>query len=274
MATFKLRVSISGLCLFVRQADHVQVLLPPTGPSGGHGTDKHDARLVYDLAYEVEDSPAPEYEFASHVVEGHALKLLPTVSSPPPPVDDQWVVDLTKLTNRKARKELLGAGLPAGLTRLTLTAGKATGYGVAAVFDVSGDPAKCKSAPIEQTGTRAVIWTIENLPGSTLDLAAAWPSKPYGVPDTLHALDGVIDIAIAHAIPSEQPPKPTRPGSPKECDPAHHFHGFYGLLTPPNTVIIPRWKRRGRTAGITTPLPSSGRGIEPITCLVAQAEPE
>jgi hypothetical protein len=268
---FKLRITINGLCLFVpKPGGPLYALLPKT--AGGH---KHEARLFYDLSYTAPGSSGPAYELAEHSILGHVLRFDPPSSGtdnltlPRDPV-----ISLTKdLSGAKVDSSLLTGGVPGDMARLELLHGAQTGFGARAAFDVTGDDQLCRTHPKEQPGTRAVFWTIPAT-GSSLDLRAVWPKKPDGVPDTLHPRDQVLDILIAHAVPSELPPKPTHPGKPNQCDQAHHFHHFYALTDHPNPPYhVPRWRRAitekssPREFGET-----GGRGIEPVTCLIAQAE--
>jgi hypothetical protein len=268
---FQLRITISGLCLFVpKTGGPLYALLPKT--AGGH---KHEARLFYDLSHLAAGSPGPAYELAEHAILGHVLKFNPPstetddLTLPTPPV-----ISLTKdLSGAKVDPSLLTGGVSNDMARLELLRGAHSGFGTLAAFDVSGDDKKCKTTPKEKPGTRAVVWTIM-VAADNLDLKQVWPTKPAGVPDTLHPRDQVLDLLVAHAVPSELPPKPTHPKEPKECDHALHFHHFYALTDRPNPPYhVPRWRRAIteksalREFGVTC-----GRGIEPVTCLIAQAE--
>jgi hypothetical protein len=268
---FTLRITISGLCLFVPTADRLHVLMPAT--TGGT---KHAARLVYDIAYEAPGSSAPEYEFAAPSLLGSVLTFDPPSSGQDVlTLPEDPVISLTTQWQRKVFRSHLMGSVPSNRARIELLRGKAIDYGARALFDVTGGTEQqCRSSTVTKHGTRAVVWGVEAT-GVSLDLKAVWPGKPAEVPDHLYPRDDVLDITIAHAVPTELPPKPTRPTPPKRCEAARHFHAFYALTDRPNPPHpVPRWQEALSRKAVTQPPGQVGKfGIVPVTCLIAQAEP-
>jgi hypothetical protein len=240
--SFTLRITFSGLCLFVPEATdtggagRMHVLLP--GMSGHHHSpeDRHVAALSYDAGYLVEGGPllgvtalggltGYTLEFGSG--EAASLALC------------SQIADLREVTGRGVDPDLLDADTGQKLVaRVTLGAGAITRVAPGMCWEWHpGEfrPMACK-----------VEWEILDFSGDSLTVTAqplggGGAAKELG---TLYPVEGRVNLEVLHETPQDLPPDPL----PLEHQPmlergenAKHFSAYFGLFGEPVPIVLPRF---------------------------------
>lgn len=234
---FTLRISVSGLCLFVPQpmgsGGRMHVLMPvvlgdPYGPE-----DRHVPAVVYDAGTLVRGGPFLDVPVVASLTDcmlplGGGDTALPALSPP--------IVDLTELTGRSVDPNCLGADTRRKLlARVTLHAGGAVRAAAGACWEMRPGEIRPVAHQVE--------WEIPNVPGDSLALVAGslrggGMARDLG---TLYPSGGLLSIGIMNGTPQEMPPEPERRPLPAPGERARHFGAFYGLLCETTTDVIPRY---------------------------------
>lgn len=269
---FTLRITFSGLCLFVPESTgtpgtgRMHVLLP--GMFGHHHNpeDRHVAALSYDAGYLVQGAPLMGVVTLARLT-GYTLAFGSgdTAST----ALCSQIVDLREITGRGVDPDHLGADTRKKLvSRVTLGAGGITRVapGMCWEWD-AGDyrPIACR-----------VEWEIEDHPGDSLTITAqplggGGTARPLG---TLHPVDGRINLDVLHETPQDMPPDPLpldhqpmlMPG-----EPPRHFSAFYSLFGEPVPMRMPRfWGPLENCPPLSGGCPEipPGMGGKPWACLV------
>ena len=239
---FTLRITFSGLCLFVPEAGgtggtgRMHVLLP--GMFGHHHNpeDRHVAALSYDAGYLVQDGPLLGVRALARL-SGYTLALgdgdtagLSLCSQ---------IVDLREATGRGVDPDHLDADTQHKLvSRVTLAAGAMTR--VASGMCWEWDPGEFRPMACKAE------WEIPDLSGDSLTIAA----QPLGGGGmvrelgTLYPVDGRVTLEVLHETPQDLPPDPL----PMEDKPmlkrgehAPHFSAFYSLFGEAVPMRLPRF---------------------------------
>lgn len=271
---FTLRITFSGLCLFVPEpvsggTGRMHVLLP--GMFGHHHSleDRHIPVAVYDAGYLVQSGALLGVPSLAKLTD-HTLALgsgdtagLSMCSQ---------IVDLAQITGRPVDPDHLGADAKKKLVaRVTLGAGSMTRVA----------PGVCWEMPAGEFRPIAhrVEWEIPDFPGDSLTLTAQ-PLRGGGAArdlGTLYPRDGLLSMEILHETPQDLPPDPapmdhTRMLMPG--DPPKHFSAFYTLFGGPVPSLMPRyWGKLSECPPITGGCPElpPDMGAYAIGCLVAGA---
>lgn len=237
---FTLRITFSGLCLFVPEpvgtGGRMHVLMP--GMFGHHhgAEDRHVPVLAYDAGYLLPTGDLLGSPVLSRLT-GHTLALgdgdtaSQTLCS--------QIVDLAQVTGRPVDADHLGADTKKKLvSRVTLGAGGITRVASGVCWEMRpGEfrPIACR-----------VEWEIPSMPGDSLTLTAqplggGGGAKPMG---TLYARDGLLSVDVLHETPQDLPPEPRSMAhvpTPMPGDPPKHFSAFYGLFGGPVPMVMPRF---------------------------------
>ncbi|HEX9938239.1 MAG TPA: hypothetical protein VGB15_13985 [Longimicrobium sp.] len=269
---FTLRITFSGLCLFVPEpsnggpAGRMHVLMP--GMFGAHcGADRHVAALAYDTGHLVEGG-APTGITAMARLTGH--QLTPVAGEEANLAFCSHIVDLREITQRPVDPDHLGADTRKKLNaRVTLGAGRITRVAPGVCWEWR--PGEFR--PI----AHKVEWEIPDVEGDALTLGSQ-PIGGGGAPralGTLHPIDGRVSLVVYHETPQDLPPDPL----PQEHQPVpppgfvpHHFSAYYTLFGGPVPSVMPRyWGKLSDCPPLANPcdiLPPEMGGA-PSTCLVA-----
>ncbi|HEX6368495.1 MAG TPA: hypothetical protein VF006_06175 [Longimicrobium sp.] len=239
---FNLRITFSGLCLFVPEAPtggttgRMHVLLP--GMFGHHhaGADRHVAALAYDAGALVQGGPALGVTALARLT-GYALSFGGGDSA-----DLQLcghIPDLREITGQSVDPDHLAADTRKKLvSRVTLGAGQITGVAPGVCWEWK--PGEFR--PI----AHQVRWEIPNVDADRLTvvgtpLGGGGASKTLG---TLFPTDGQLNLTVLHETVENLPPDPL----PADHQPAlmpgehpRHFAAFYGLFGGPVPMRIPRY---------------------------------
>lgn len=271
---FTLRITFSGLCLFVPEpvangTGRMHVLMP--GMFGHHHSpeDRHVPVVVYDAGSLVQGGPSLGVPALARLT-GYTLSLgegdtagLSLCSQ---------IVDLAQITGRPVDPDHLGPDTQKKLTsRITLRAGAITRVAPGVCWEMR--PGEFR--PI----AHRVEWEIPNFPGDSLALAGQ-PLSGGGTAremGTLYPRNGMLNIEILHETPQELPPDPLpmeQHVMPNPGDPPRHFSAFYTLFGEPVPIVMPRfWGMLSdcppRDGGCPEIPPDAGMYI--TTCLVAGA---
>jgi len=272
---FTLRITFSGLCMFVPEpvaggTGRMHVLMP--GMFGCHHhnpEDRHIPVVVYDAGALVEGGPSLGVPALARLT-GHTL----TVGSGDTAALSlcSQIVDLAEITGRPVDPDHLGADTQQKLvSRVTLGAGAITRVAPGMCWEMR--PGEFR--PI----AHRVEWEIPDFPGDSLTLetaplAGGGTSRDLG---TLYPRDGLLSIEILHVTPQEMPPEPLSlenhplpmPGSPPQ-----HFSAFYSLFGDPVPIVMPRfWGKLEDCPAITGGCPElpPDAGMYAYRCLVAGA---
>lgn len=220
---FDLRITITGLCLFVpdnraaRKRLHVLLL--------GHHRHTHFPKLIYDKAYE----NSPNEKLACRSLDGVALNFGDHGDVLQRPVKLDEIVDLDviagvgkldpRFVDRDPRPEVAA--------RISLNAGSVTRIGRSAEWVVRKDSTIVWKGKI----TTEIDWTIRGVDGGTLreqweflDLATGGKAfdlelHPIGTPP-------LVEVSIYNSLPGDLPPFEPRP-MPPVGTPAEHFDAYY-----------------------------------------------
>lgn len=271
---FTLRITFSGLCLFVPESvsggtGRMHVLLP--GMVGHHHSleDRHVPVAVYDAGYLVQSGTLLGVPVLARLT-GHTLALGSGDTAALAMCSQ--IVDLAQITGRPVDPDHLGADTKKKLVaRVTLGAGAMTRVAPGACWEIR--PGEFR--PI----AHRVEWEIPGFPGDSLTLTAQ-PMEAGGTARTLGTLyprNGLLNLEILHETPQDLPPDPapmdhTRMLMPGE--PAKHFSAFYGLFGGPVPIVTPRyWGKLSECPPFTGGCPElpPDMGVYAIGCLVAGA---
>lgn len=239
---FTLRVTFSGMCLFVPEAPgggttgRMHVLLP--GMFGHHhaGPDRHVAALGYDAGSLVQGGPALGVTVLARLA-GYTLSFgggdtadLRLCAHIP---------DLREITNQRVDADQLAGDTRRKLvSRVTLGAGRITRVAPGVCWEWR--PGEFR--PI----AHRVEWEIPEVEGDRLTVVATplgggGASRPLG---TLFPTDGRLSLEVFHDTVENLPPDPL----PAEHQPAlmpgehpRHFSAFYTLFGSPVPMLLPRY---------------------------------
>jgi hypothetical protein len=271
---FTIRITFSGLCLFVADGEpgattgRMHVLLP--GMFGHHdcGADRHVAALGYDAGSLVPGGPvlgvpalARLTDLALSFGTGDTASLRLCSQIP----------DLREITNRQVDPDhLAGDSSEKLVSRVTLNAG-----GISRV--AQGVCWEWRPGELRPIANR-VEWEIPGVEGDRLTVTATH-LRGGGAPRTLGVLyptDGVLSLDVYHETAENMPPDPVpaehqRVLAVGEHPP--HFSAFYGVFGDDvQQPVLPRY--RGRLEDCPT-LPGACPALPPemgasaYTCLVA-----
>jgi hypothetical protein len=239
---FTLRITFSGLCLFVPEpvgaggAGRMHVLMP--GMFGHHHDpeDRHVPVVVYDVGYLAQTGPLLGVPALAKLT-GHTLSLgegdaasLALCSQ---------IVDLRQITGRSVDPDHLGADTRKKLvSRVTMAAGGITRVAPGVCWEMR--PGEFR--PI----AHHVEWEIPDFPGDALTLVAQ-PLRGGAAPrelGTLYPRNGLLSLRVLHETPQDLPPEPLSMDHqpvPMPGDPPKHFAAFYTLFGEPVPLVIPRY---------------------------------
>ncbi|MFL5381465.1 MAG: hypothetical protein ACJ8GN_02955 [Longimicrobiaceae bacterium] len=273
---FTLRITFSGLCLFVPEPvggptrGRMHVLMPGMFGHPYDVADRHTPALGFDVGHTVRGGPLLGFQALAKLT-GYALTLagdgadLRLCSH---------IVDLREVTGRSVDPDLLGADSQNRLvSRVTLGGGRITRVAPGVCWEWA--PGEFR--PI----AHQVEWEIPGMKGDSLTLAAqaigggAAP-MPLG---TLYPVDGRVSLVMYHETQQDLPPDPLpaeHQHPPMLGESPRHFAAYYALFGGPVPIRMPKyWGRRDdcpKLAGGCEPLPS-GMGGMPFACLVAGVSP-
>lgn len=238
---FTLRITFSGLCLFVPEpvangTGRMHVLMPGMFGHHHHAHDRHVPVVVYDVGYAVQTGPLLGIP-ALATLTGHTLRVgegdaagLSLCSQ---------IVDLGEITGRGVDPDHLDADTKRKLVaRVTLGAGSMTRVAPGVCWEMR--PGEFR--PI----AHRVEWEIPDFPGDSLTLTA----QPLGgggtdrVLGTLYPRDGLLNLRVLHETPQDLPPEPQSihdVPAPMPGDPPRHFTAFYSLFGGPVPMVMPRY---------------------------------
>jgi hypothetical protein len=238
---FTLRITFSGLCLFVPEpvangTGRMHVLMP--GMFGHHHSaeDRHVPVVVYDVGY-MQPSGALLGVPALAPLKGHTL-LLGQGDTAALSLCSQ-IVDLAQITGRPVDPDHLRADTKKKLVaRVTLGAGAITRVGPGVCWEMR--PGEFR--PI----AHKVEWEIPDIPGDSITLlgqplAGGGTARELG---TLYPRDGLVSVRVLHETPQDLPPEPQSTHDvpmPMPGDPPRHFSAFYGLFGEPVPIVLPRY---------------------------------
>lgn len=271
---FTLRITFSGLCLFVPEpaaggGGRMHVLLP--GMFGHHHSpeDRHVPAVVYDAGSLVQGGPSlgvpalaklTGYTLALGTGDTAALSLC------------SQIVDLAEITGRPVDPDHLGPDSKKKLvSRVTLRAGAITRVAPGVCWEMR--PGEFR--PI----ANKVEWEIPNFPGDSLTLVGQPLGGGGAALDmgTLYPRDGRLSIEILHETPQELPPDPLpleHHPLPALGDEPPHFSAYYALFGEPVPMVMPRFRgTRADCPEITGGCPEipPDAGAFAYVCLVAGA---
>jgi hypothetical protein len=239
---FTLRITFSGLCLFVPEptsgpaTGRMHVLLPGMGGHAHHGADRHVPVLSYDAGYLVPGGPSLGVP-ALALLEGGVMTVVDGDGASLAVCNQ--VVDLGEVTGRGVDPDHLGPDNRKKLvSRVTLGAGAMTRVAPGACWE-------WRPGEFRPIAHRAE-WEIPNMPGdsvtfTTIPLSGGGAARDLG---TLYARDGRINVDLYHEPQEELPPSPApldHGKMPMPGDPAAHFTAYYGLFGAPVPVVLPRY---------------------------------
>jgi hypothetical protein len=269
---FTLRITFSGLCLFVPEpvasgTGRMHVLMPSMS---GHHHDpehRHVPVAVFDASYLVQGGSMLGVPVLASLT-GHTLALgagdtagLSLCSQ---------IVDLRQITGRPVDPDHLGADTKNKLTaRVTLGAGAITRVAPGVCWEMAPGEFRPLAHRVE--------WEIPDFPGDSLTLTAQ-PLGGGGSPrvlGTLYPRDGRVNMEILHETPQDLPPEPRSADqhpTPMQGDAAEHFAAFYGVFGGPVPNVTPRYWGRLEECPPTTggcPVLPPDMGRLAYACLVA-----
>jgi hypothetical protein len=273
---FTLRITFSGLCLFVPEpvgsggTGRMHVLLP--GMFGHHHhspEDRHVPVVVYDAGSLVQGGPALGVSALAKLT-GHTLSLgagdtagLSLCSQ---------IIDLRQITGRPVDPDHLQVDAKKKLVaRITLGAGGITRVAPGACWEVGAGEFR----PI----ANRVEWEIPDFPGDSLTLATQpleGGTSPLAL-GTLYPRNGLLSIQVLHETPQELPPDPLpahHHPMPMPGESPKHFSAFYSLFGGPVPMVMPRyWGKLADCPPIPGGCPElpPEMGLYNSTCILAGA---
>ena len=239
---FTLRITFSGLCLFVPEAappgttGRMHVLMP--GMFGHHhaGAHRHVAALSYDAGALVQGGPLlgvpamarlTGYTLSFGGGDAADLRLCPQIP------------DLKEITSQRVDPDHLADDTRRKLvSRVTLGAGRMTRVAQGVCWE-------WRPGEFRPIAHRAE-WEIPNIDADRLTIVATplgggGASLPLG---TLFPSDGLLSLTVYHDTVENLPPDPL----PAEHQPtlmpgehAPHFAAYYGLFGGPVQMVLPRY---------------------------------
>lgn len=271
---FTLRITFSGLCLFVPEpvangTGRMHVLLP--GMFGHHHgpEDRHVPVAVYDAGSLVQGGPALGVPALAKLT-GYTLSFGEGDTAGLSLCGQ--IVDLAQLTGRPVDPDHLGADTKKKLVaRVTLGAGAITRVAPGACWEVQ--PGEFR--PI----ANRVEWEIPDFPGDELTLTAHsldGGNAPRAL-GTLYPRNGRLDLQVLHETPQDLPPDPApmdHGRMPMPGDLPKHFSAYFGLFGGPVPMKMPRyWGSIDECPPLADACPQlpPDMGGTAITCLVAGA---
>lgn len=271
---FTLRITFSGLCLFVPEpvangTGRMHVLMPGMFGHHHHADDRHVPVVVYDAGSLVQGGPLLGVPALARLT-GHTLTLGDGDTAGTSLCSQ--IVDLAEITGRPVDPDHLGPDTKKKLVcRVTLRAGSITRVGPGVCWEMR--PGEFR--PI----AHRVEWEIPDFPGDSLTLLGQ-PMEGGGTPremGTLYPRNGLLSLEILHETPQDLPPEPRSMDHvplPMLGDPPKHFAAFYDLFGGPVPVVLPRyWGKLAdcppMTGGCPELPPDMGQII--YNCLVAGA---
>jgi len=294
MPTFRLRLTYSGLCFFVKDpAPAVHVLLPVTdGVTLNHNgmamsTPRHYGRIYYDTAHLTPNQPQESGVLAEQLFESLALDLSSVgggvLGGVPTEIADVKVQGrIAKMLHASMRPNDPGNSDPNNpnrpgdpkrvLARVTMGAGSVACMdpGVYCTYGPHPMPGP-HPAPVRITNR--VVWVIDNVPGTSL----TWPlggldGGPAAAPPTLYAIpkSGVltIDLLICNLVWDELPGETPAQPAFNVGDEATHYHHFFRFYKSPGMPNVPRYFSLAGGAGCSN-IAFSTPGVRPFRCLLA-----
>jgi len=270
--SFTLRITFSGLCLFVPEptsggtTGRMHVLMP--GMFGEDcGADRHVAALAYDTGH-LAAAGTPTGVTALAKLSGE--QFTPVAGEEANLAFCSHIVDLREITQRPVDPDHLGADEKKLLAaRVTLGAGRITRVAPGVCWEWR--PGEFR--PI----ANRVEWEILDVEGEQLTLV----SEPIGgggeqkALGTLYPMNGVVNLVVYHETPQELPPEPlpvSRQPVPAPGFIPHHFSAYYTLFGGPVPNVLPRyWGKLEDCPPLANPcelLPPDMGGV-PTMCLVA-----
>lgn len=271
---FTLRITFSGLCLFVPErvsggTGRMHVLMP--GMFGHHHgpEDRHIPVAVYDAGALVQGGPSLGVPALARLT-GYTLALGQGETASTSLCNQ--IVDLAEITGRPVDPDHLGADSQRKLVaRVTLHAGAITRVAPGVCWEMR--PGELR--PI----AHRVEWEIPDFPGDSLalvgqPLGGGGMARDFG---TLYPRNGLLSIEILHETPQELPPEPL----PLEYHPLpapgehpKHFSAFYSLFGEDPPIVLPSFWGPLETAPAGTrgcPEIPPDAGAYAMNCLVAGA---
>lgn len=270
---FTLRITFSGLCLFVPEpaaggsTGRMHVLMPGMPGHHHHPGDRHVAAVAYDTGHLVPGgtptgitalAPISGRQVTPVAGEGASLALC------------GHIPDLREITGRPVDPDHLGADTRKKLnSRVTLGAGRITRVAPGVCWE-------WRPGELRPIANR-VEWEIADVEGEQLTLVSeliggGGEQKALG---TLFPMNGRVNLVVYHEPPQDLPPEPL----PVEHQPVPapgftppHFTAFYSLFGGPVPTLLPRYR------GLSCDVPPLANACEtippemggmPFTCLVA-----
>jgi hypothetical protein len=261
--SFDLRITFTGLFLFIPEQDRVHVLMPVTSDHAHahheHGVERHVARLLVSKTHQKNGAGSPR-DPGFHTVDlaNSFLAIGRRNSHIDSNMEGRELVDLTEIVERKVSRRLLKGADPKRLfSRVTLHAGQATNHAPGAVWTLNG-----KTQPM----TYQVEWTVpdsENS-GDSLELMPGKVPTLFPLPDEITGKQ-TIRIDIVHVPEAEltQPPAKPEPNG-------NHFLALYDLYENPAARPRPEFVKPPEKGGIRSMLV----GVSPETCMAGRGQAE
>lgn len=269
--TFTLRITFSGLCLFVPEAvggaatGRMHVLMPGMFGHHHHGTDRHIAALSYDAGSLVQGGPVlgvPSLATLSGLAlefgSGDTAELGLCGHIP----------DLREITGRGVDPDQLGPDTRGKLaSRVTLRAGRITGVAPGVCWEWR--PGEFR--PI----AHKVEWEIPRVKGDRLAVMATRLGGG-GAPKSLGTLfptGGRLNLEVYHDTTENLPPEPVpiaQQAIPAPGEHPRHFSAFYDVFGDSVPTLLPRY-RGNDCPPVANPCGTleEEMGGTPYTCLVA-----
>jgi hypothetical protein len=270
---FTLRITFSGLCLFVPEAvnggptGRMHVLMPGMYGHCHHGPDRHIPVLSYDAGYLVPGGPVIGVPALAKLT---GLQVVPVAGESADLTLCASIVDLRAVTGKPVDPDHLGSDSKKKLvSRMTLGAGRITRVAPGVCWEWR--PGEFR--PI----AHRVEWEIPGVEGDSLTLMAepiggGGEAKPLG---TLYPVDGRVNLELFHETPQDLPPDPMpveHQSPPMPGEPPKHFSAFYGVFGGPVPIVLPRyWGKLSDCPSVPDDceiLPPEMGGT-PFNCLVA-----
>jgi hypothetical protein len=271
---FTLRITFSGLCLFVPEpaaaggTGRMHVLMPGMSGHHHHGAeDRHVAAVAYDTGHLV---PGGTHTGITALAPLTGRQLTPVAGEEASLSLCGHIVDLREITGVGVDPDHLGPATSGKLaSRVTLGAGRITRVAPGVCWEWR--PGELR--PI----ANKVEWEIADVEGEQLTLVSeliggGGEQKALG---TLYPMNGRVNLVIYHEPPQDLPPEPLpvdhQPVPARGFTPPH-FTAFYGLFGGPVPTLLPRYHGlvyEGATiANPCETIPPEMGGM-PFTCLVA-----
>ncbi len=269
---FTLRITFSGLCLFVPEragggsTGRMHVLMPSM--FGHHcGADRHVAAVAYDTGH-LAPGGTPTGITAMAPISGR--QVTPVAGEEADLAMCGHIPDLREITQRGVDPDHLGADTGKKLTaRVTLGAGRITRVSPGVCWEWL--PGELR--PI----AHRVEWEITDVEGEQLTLVSeliggGGEQKALG---TLFPMNGRVNLVVYHETTQDLPPEPLplhHQPVPAPGFTPHHFSAYYALFGGPVPTVLPRY--RGELAECP-PLANPCEAIPPdmggmpYTCLIA-----